>query len=144
MRMVSASISAGGVRRRVGRFMVPDGLHIWIGSRGVLKIAVACHKQGRSGLNGVWDKTGTTRTSSSPRSSGWPSAAVAFSVPGSRPCHRHTSCATTMGGGSARSGRATTAVRGGGSSTASHTGSRRSARRTPDGASRPIPKEAGS
>ena len=36
-----------------------------------------------------------------------------------------------MGGGSARSGRATTAVRGGGSSTASHTGSRRSARRTP-------------
>ena len=34
MRMVSASISAGGMRRRVGRFMVPDGLHVWIGSRG--------------------------------------------------------------------------------------------------------------
>ncbi len=28
-------IEAGGSHRKVGRFWVPDGLHVWLGSRGV-------------------------------------------------------------------------------------------------------------
>lgn len=28
-------IEAGGIRHGVGRFWVPDGLHIWVGLRGV-------------------------------------------------------------------------------------------------------------